>query len=198
MNITALIGIILGVIGAISSIWFFYDRLFPVRRLSWKRAQRAASRIAEQMAVHGFSPTLIVGIGRGGAIMGALISGCLGHRPLLVVDRKYVWKEGRRMDDMILRMRIPLNLIEKTLLVSGETHSGNTMRMYYEHFQDIGAKEIRRAAFYYREGSTEPIEYIGFKTSKDLLMPWMFSKKYVRDSRSEEEAKSLRLLGSSD
>lgn len=100
------------------------------------------------MGVDGFSPTLIVGIGRGGAIMGAMISGCLGHRPLVVIDRKYVWREGRRIDDMILRLHFPSNFLDKVLLVAGEAHTGSTMRLYHSYFTEIGAKMIRRDAFY--------------------------------------------------
>lgn len=82
-----------------------------------------------------FLPTLIVGIGRGGTIMGAMISGCLGHRPLVVIDRKYVWVEGRRNDDLLLRLQFPPELLEKVLLVASETHTGNTMRLYYNYFR---------------------------------------------------------------
>lgn len=120
--------------------------------------------------------------------MGSLVSGCLGHRPLLVIDRKYMWMDGRRIDDMVLHIQVPPPLIEKVLLVAGEAHSGNTMRLYYNSFLQMGAKEIRRTAFYVQKGCTEPIEYIGLKKDKDFRMPWMFTKDYIRDSRSKEEA----------
>jgi broad specificity phosphatase PhoE/hypoxanthine phosphoribosyltransferase len=194
MDPLKIIGIVLGVIGALASLWFFYEKIIPIRRLSWKSAEKAARNIAEKMAVDSFSPNVIVGIGRGGAIMGAMISGCLGHRPLLVIDRKYAWIEGRRVDDMFLHLQIPPMYIEKVLLTAGETHTGNTTRLYYEYFRNLGAKEIRRATFYYQMGCTEPIEYIGVKTQKDLLLPWMFTEKYVRESRGEEEARGLTLL----
>lgn len=191
MGIYEIIGLVLGFVGALSSFWYIYEKLVPIRRLSWRSAQKASLNITSKMLRDGFSPTLIVGIGRGGAIMGAMVSGCLGHRPLIVIDRKYVWLEGRRIEDMLLRLRFPPELLEKVLLVAGETHTGNTMRLYYNYFSEIGAKEIRRATFYLQEGCTEPIEYVGLKHSKNLLMPWMFSKQYVREDRSEEEAKAL-------
>ena len=196
MNINEVIGLMLGVVGALSSFWYLYEKLVPVKRLSWRRAQKAALRMTEKMARDGFSPTLIVGIGRGGAIVEAMISGCLGHRPLIVIDRKYVWLEGRRIEDMLLRLRFPLELLGKVLLVAGETHTGNTMRLYHNYFEEIGAKEIRRASFYLQDGCTEPIEYVGLKHSKNLLMPWMFSKQYIRADRSAEEAKALSTVKS--
>lgn len=147
--------------------------------------------IVDKMTGDDFSPTLIVGIGRGGSIMGAMISGALGHRPLIVVDRKYEWKEGRRIDDMV--QRLPINYgLERVLLVAGEVHTGNTMRLYYDYFKGLGAKEIRRATLYYEKGSTEPVEYKSLVSTHTMLrMPWMFTKRYRRDSIGEQEAKGL-------
>jgi len=191
-SIIGLIGLVLSIVGGLSSVWYIYEKLVPIRRLSWRSTQKAALKITSEMVRDGFLPTLIVGIGRGGAIMGAMISGSLGHRPLVVIDRKYDWVEGRRNDDLLLRLQFPPELLEKVLLVAGETHTGNTMRLYYNYFREIGAKEIRRATFYLQKGCTEPIEYVGLKHSKDFLMPWMFSKQYIREDRSAEEATRAR------
>ncbi len=186
-----IIGLIFGLIGTASSMWIFYEKLSKRYRLRWGFAQKAVEKIVRRMIGDRFSPTLIVGIGRGGAIMGALISGELGHRPLIVIDRKYKWEEGRRITNMVQRLRINFGL-ESVLLVSGEVHSGTTMRLYYDYFKSLGAKEIRRATLFYETGATEPVEYIGLKSSrKTLRMPWMGSKSYRRDSRSEEEAKGI-------
>ena len=111
-GIIDLIGLVLSIVGGLSSVWYIYEKLVPIRRLSWRSAQKAALKITSEMVRDGFLPTLIVGIGRGGAIMGAMISGCLGHRPLVVIDRKYVWVEGRRNDDLLLRLQFPPELLE--------------------------------------------------------------------------------------
>ncbi len=125
--------------------------------------------------------------------MGAMLSGALGHRALLVIDRKYTWREGSRIDDMILHIKMPKTLIERVLLISGEIHSGNTMRTYYDYFKDLGCRQIRRATLFYERGATEQAEYVGMKSSiKNPKMPWMFTGSYVRQDRSEEEAKALR------
>jgi len=187
----AIIGVILGVIGAISALWFLCEKLLPWRRLSWRFAEKTANTIAEKMTAEDFLPTVVIGIGRGGAVMGSLISGAFGHRPLLVVDRKYFWQHGRRLDDMILRIRFPPQLIEKVLLVAGEAHSGNTLRLYFDFFLCIGAKQIRRAVLYYQKGCPEPVEYFGIKSSRDLRMPWMYTNKYVRQDRGNTETNSL-------
>lgn len=183
-----IIGLVLGLIGAISSLWFFWEKIFPKRRLSWKSAEKAARKIADETVSDNFSPTLIVGIGRGGAIMGALISGALGHRPLIVIDRKYEWRKGDRFEDMVFPVSIPQSFLEKVLLVSGEVHSGKTMRVYHEYFEEIGSKSIRRGTFYLEKGAPIRVEHRGLELAKkDILMPWMFTSRYIRADRGPPE-----------
>ncbi len=180
-----IIGLILGFIGTIASLWYFWEKMFPMRRLSWRFTEKAAKRIARELTADNFSPTIIVGIGRGGAIMSALISGCLGHRPLIIIDRKYTWSEGDRLDDMIFSVAIPQNFLENVLIVAGEVHSGKTMQFYHEYFKKLGAKDIQRATLYYEKGAPLKVEYKGLEsTKKNILMPWMFEKQYIRADRS--------------
>lgn len=195
-TVIVVIGIVSSVVGILWFLWYTWEKLFPIRRLRWKIAERSADRITRDMARDGFSPTLIIGIGRGGAVMGALISGALGHRPLLVLDRKYVWIEGRRYEDMLIRVNIPFHLLERVLLVAGEAHSGNTMKRYHEIVKGMGAVLIRRATLYYEEdGCTEGVEYTGLKSSKKkVLMPWMYTPSYIREDRSESQARESRLV----
>lgn len=181
----------LSLIGTIASIWFLVDRINRLKRLSWKSAEKSAIHIASSLGSDDFIPSLIVGIGRGGAVFGALISGCIGHKPLLVIDRKYAWVDGRRFDDLVLKLSLPKELLSKVLLVGGEVHTGNTMKLYYDYFIQIGANEVRRGTFLLQDGCIEKIEYWGIKSKLDRRMPWMFSKQYRRESRSVEEARGL-------
>jgi broad specificity phosphatase PhoE/hypoxanthine phosphoribosyltransferase len=186
VDIESWIAIILGSIGALASVWFLWEKLLSRKRLSWKWLQKAVVNMATNL--HGYSPTVIVGIGRGGAIVGALLSSLLNNRPLLVIDRVYVWSQGRRYDDMICHLPLPKELIDRVLLVAGEVHTGNTMRLYYKFFKDMGANQVLRAAPYVQIGSTEPVEYKALETKKEMLLPWMFSDHYKRESISEQKS----------
>jgi hypoxanthine phosphoribosyltransferase len=185
---------LLSVIGSVASVWFIVEKIFRWKRLSWRCAEKSAETVAGHLTSDGYLPSLIVGIGRGGAIFGAMISGCLGHRPLLVIDRKYRWKEGRRLDDMILHLDIPEEMLSAVLLVAGETHTGNTMKLFCDYFSRLGAQNVRRATFFLQEGSTERIEYTGVQSAIDRRMPWMSSQHYRRDSRSQQEVHSLSTI----
>ena len=178
------IGFIFSLIGVVAAFLFFKDRYFPTRRISWKYACKAAKKIANKLVSDNFSPTLIFGIGRGGAIMGSLISGCLGHRPIVMIDRKYIWEKGDRVEDLIFPVNIPSKYLKNVLLVAGEVHSGNTMKIYSDYLERSGVKNIRRATLFYETGSTAMVEYKGLESSKkNIKMPWMFSKNYIRADR---------------
>lgn len=190
--VTLILGTISAIVGIISAVWYFWEKLFPMRKIGWSFAEKTAKKIGQEMTADDFSPTLIVGIGRGGAVMGALISGALGHRPLVVIDRKYMWIEGDRIEDMIFPMSIPQDFLERVLLVSGEVHSGNTMKVYYQYFQKLGARSIRKATLYYEKGATVGVEYKGLESAKkNIMMPWM-SKQYIRADRAPPRTASSR------
>ncbi len=185
MNTIEVIYLVSAIIGIVSFAWFLYDKRSPFKKISWKTAEKSAQMIADKVIADNYSPTLIFGIGRGGAILGALISGCLGHRPLLVIDRTYSWSKKGRVDDTLLSINIPEDYLENVLLVAGEAHSGSTMNRYYDHIKHIGGKNIRRAVLLLEEGCLASVEYYVVKSDKkNLLLPWMFTKKYRRDDRT--------------
>lgn len=193
MSWLEVLAVVLSLIGAVSSVWFIADRLRCRQRLSWRYAQAAARRMVAEMNADGFAPDLIVGIGRGGAIMGAFVSGLFGHRPLIVIDREYDWVQGRRNDSIMDGFSIDRGL-DRVLLIAGEVHHGNTMRLYYDYLNNRGAKEVRRATLCFENGSTEPVEYKGHTTSnKNLRMPWMFAEQYRRDSQSDQKTTTRTL-----
>jgi broad specificity phosphatase PhoE/hypoxanthine phosphoribosyltransferase len=184
MGFIEIIVLISAVTGIVTFIWWLYERWLPYQKISWRKAEKSAEEVADKMNAHGFSPTIIMGIGRGGAIFGSMLSGALGHRALVVIDRKYKWTEEGRLDDMLFSVKIPKEYTERVLLVAGEAHSGGTMRRYYDFLRHMGVKEIRRAVLYLEEGCPVPIEYYGIKSSrKNKILPWMFAKQYMKEDR---------------
>ncbi len=186
-EIALYLGLVSSVLAIVTAIYYVWRRFRPQKRISWKTATKLAISIADEMVGDGFLPSLVFGIGRGGAIMGSLISGCLGHRPLCVIDRIYEWEEGSRTEDILFKVRFPQRLLDKVLVVSGEVHTGNTMRMYCEFFKDRGAKEIRRATLFLNKGSIEQVEYGGLTLHRNILMPWMVSDRYIRQDRRDSQ-----------
>lgn len=135
MNVYEIFGFISAIATIISFGWLLYEKRKPLRRISWRSAKKAANKIADQLVKDKYYPSLIFGIGRGGAIFGSMISGSLGHCSLVVVDRKYNWSSKGRVQEILFHINIPVEYLKSVLLVAGEAHSGTTMDRYYDYLK---------------------------------------------------------------
>lgn len=171
------------------------------RKFPWKHAymyaEKTAKRLrgesAEKKAEELYAPTIIIGIGRGGAIYGSIFSYYMKETPMLAIDRKYLYNDaGERIgEDWYYPFDIPKELISKVLLVAGEYHSGKTMQKFYERLKAIGADEIRSCVLYYQIGLPDQVgepDYYGIHGKRDCLMPWQ-QKQFLRTWKDGNDAK---------
>ena len=176
---------ILSFLGGIVSIVTIYRWCAPYKKINWRTVEKGIVKLKEELISDNYVPSLIVGVGRGGSIVGALLSGCLGHVPLLVIDRVYDWKDNIRKDRLFEQINLSSNL-EKVLLVAGELHTGGTARVYIEYFKKMGAKQIKYLTFTKDRYPAFQPDFFYIETKKpDVRLPWMLTKKYKRDSLSK-------------
>lgn len=167
------------------------------RRFPWRHAYRYAKKTAETMkngtAEELYEPSIIVGIGRGGAIYGSIFSYYMKEIPLLALDRRYLFNEQdeRIGEDWYYPIDIPKELLQRVLLVAGEYHSGKTMQQFKQRLIEIGAKEIRTCVLYYQTGLSNQTgipDYYGIISKLDYLMPWQ-EKQFLRTWKDSNDAK---------
>ena len=128
-------------------------------RFSMCVVRKSVKNIVNQIDQDQFVPTIIIGIGRGGGIFGSFISYDLYHTPLVVVDRDYDWRTGKRNDNILFDFEIPAYLIDKVLLVAGEAHTGGTIELFQNYLISLGAGEIKTCVFYKQSVCTINIDY---------------------------------------
>lgn len=175
-------------------------RRFPWRH-AYKHAQETAKKMntntiddaTKQYAKELYKPSIIIGIGRGGAIYGSIFSYYMKETPMLAIDRKYLYNDaGNRIgEDWYYPFDIPKELLDKVLLVAGEYHSGKTMQKFYDRLKEIGANEIRTCVLYYQMGLSDqvgPPDYYGISGKMDCLMPWQ-RKSFLRTWKESDDAK---------
>lgn len=175
---------ILSILGSIASIYAIHDKIMKYKHVRWGHFTKLMIKAKNQLVANKYLPTLIVGIGRGGAITGAVLSGCFGHIPLIVIDRVYEWtdKLGRK-DNILEEIKLRKNL-GRVLITAGELHTGNTMRLYKNYFQEIGAKEVCTFAFWKESEPVFTPDYFCIESDrKNLRLPWMITEVYKSDSR---------------
>lgn len=165
-----------------------FNRYF-IKKLPMRSAEIDAKKQAERMRNDGYVPTIIIGIGRGGAIFGSFLSYNLSQVPIFVMDRAYSW-QNKRKDSVMFDFEVPPRFMDKVLLVSGEIHSGNTMDTFEKYLREMGAKEIRVSTFYLQNTSTYLPHYNLTKGTGIPFMPWQ-DRDYKRDSISADLSREL-------
>lgn len=204
MDVLSILMLPLAVIGGWSSYITIKEKCWPRPVISWKQACDGVRNLEQQLIRDQFIPDLIVGIGRGGAITGALLSGCLGdihsrlkkgdtsqeekqgsNIPLLVIDRKYIWDNQKysRSDGMLDNIDIsdaPNNI----LLVAGELHSGGTAKFYTNYFESLGAIDVRMLSLVtepYPKDCKAHYHHLVIN-NRELKLPWHLTENYKHDS----------------
>ena len=169
------------------------------RQLTWNKAQKTAVSIAKKLldvnSKEFYDPTLIVGIGRGGAVYGSLISYQLGELPILALDRTYKHLDDGRETKAMYPFRIPKAYLKRVLLVAGESHTKKTLKIFTDKLIELGAGEIRNCVFYKQilsddqMASEVEIHYFGVSGEKDYLMPWQ-TEQSLHPSENKEDAEA--------
>ncbi len=176
---------VFSILGGVVSIITIYKWVRPYKKISWAQVEKGVLSLKEQLIKDQYIPTLIVGIGRGGSITGALLSGCLGHVPILVIERVYDWSGDYRKESLFEDIKLNKNL-ERVLLVAGELHTGGTAKTYKDYFEKIGAGEVRFLSFMTEKYPNLRANYYYIESNdSDIRLPWMLTKNYKRDSQGK-------------
>jgi probable phosphoglycerate mutase len=166
------IGLIIGVVQAIKA-WTL------LKKLTWDKVDKLTKSIIEEMKKNKYVPDVIVGVGRGGAIFGALLSGNIYREDirintvLLCVDRMYNWSNGRQVGNNNLVNFTPL-VSKNVLLVASDVITGNTMLNFSEKLKAANVKDIKTACLIQTKVSTVNIDYVGKKVNTAFKMPWNY------------------------
>jgi len=183
-------GYILAAIGFLATLYKTIDVWINLRAFNWKEVDRLTKKLIRDIRDDLFVPDVIVGIGRGGSILGALLSGNLyvpdkkRNIPLLGVDRLYEWRNGERVEVENKMVDFSPLRGKRVLLVAGDVLTGGTMTFFLHQIREAGAKEVRTACLVKGVTAAYTPDYFGKEITGDFRMPWMYKGYgYVRDSR---------------
>lgn len=114
---------------------------------SWREVERFADKIAKKISAEGTRYGLIVGTGRGGGILAALMSYRLDLVPVLIFDREYKYvkqKDTERLVSECNELKIEFNQANKDildkpiLLITARSQNGVTLDKYIEVLRNSG------------------------------------------------------------
>lgn len=171
-------------------IWQLTRVLTAFQFVRWSRLVSMLQDFSNDLRSDGFEPSLIVGVGKGGVAIAALIGGHFSGSFVIAVRRS---RKRRGEERNIIEEDSPLRLAMTTLapkaasanilLVTDVAHSGNTFERYHEAFQKEGFSQVRTFAYCIRRGISYAPDYYMVRTSRKLAFPWetlSFSRKKRR------------------
>jgi probable phosphoglycerate mutase len=189
INIFELLGVVVPV--AIFA-YSYFDRYRIERYISARFIRKIVRKWRKTLDEEGYSPTLIIGLGRGGSYVGSLLTNEYGHIPYAVIDLEHCWVGDRRKDflryDLKFRAETNPLLLERVLIVSGEMNTGKSLEYAIRYMKRYGTKHIRALTVYSRMtditrkdnkliGVQHHIERISEKT---VRTPWGNTQDYVQ------------------
>jgi hypothetical protein len=138
--------------------------------LSWDVFGELCRALAFKVA-RDFTPDVVIGIARAGAIPGAVVAS------ILRVDF-YSMKISRREGDEVVRERPavlsaapPQARGRRVLLVDELASSGDTLRLGLAAVRDVSPREVRTAASFVRPRGFKP-DYFALETDQIVVFPW--------------------------
>lgn len=162
------------------------DKNEVVSEFTWKDINKGTMDLKQQILDSGYMPTMLVGIGRGGAVVSSLLSGCLrknSHVPFIALERKYENVSGMKKASLFDDVDFSKDL-DRVLLVAGDLVTGETARVFYDFLQKKGAKDIKFLVFVMVTTSNRKPDYYYKKTNiGKFKFPWMLTGDYSLDSR---------------
>lgn len=196
LQITLVAALILALVVFVISLrhanWSLSGRLLRLLNkrdvtLEWGDVCRGAEDINKQLRDTGYIPTHIIGIGRGGAILSALISGNLIHAPhpipFTAIERKYSTNQvGVRQVASLADIDLGQCNLSRVLLVASDVVTGTTAGYFKQFLTVQNAGDIRFAVLVAcPHSAVKPdYRYKEILTDEDLHFPWMLCDNYQR------------------
>lgn len=164
---------------------------------TWKEVNKQISKIAEQIKNKNKHYGLICGTGRGGAILGSLLSYKLDLTPILSFDRKYIINgENSNLTSRCIINEVALSDADQdlkskpVLLITPQSDPGVTLNKYKEILRESGfTGSIDKCAILKSDRSLDTnIEYFIYSYStaqKCRKFPWEKNSPNLMDKREE-------------
>ena len=173
---------ILAVVGGIASI---YSAVFAIidkwGYFSWYGVTKRCKKLVNMMHQSNYSPDVIIGLGRSGAVIGGILAGNMGVIPITCMDRRYEWVNKRRIVHPMHYLDPQKLSGKKILLVDAAPHTGETCKVVIEELQKMNPAEIRVAALFRTPYQVIVPDYYASTVKQVYKLPWRFSTAYKED-----------------
>jgi len=189
------LGYIFALIGFLTTVYHSINVWLNFKRLTWSEVDKYSKNLIKKISKDKYYPDVIVTIGRGGAIIGSILSGNLpqykkkeNNITVLGVDRVYEWNKGKRIEIDNRLVDFSHLKSRNVLIVAGDIMTGATMEFFLDKIKKVNTSDVKTACLLKGVASTFNPDYFGKEISAGFRMPWMYKGfGYSRDSRVIEK-----------
>lgn len=169
---------VLSAVASTSTVYLFAEEMRSRRRFGWKQVTKLVRDMLTDMRTRGYTPDLVLGVGRGGSILAGMLAGNMGHLPLAVLDTVLEHPHGVSHVEFRFPDCCPALRDKNVLIVVGELYSGEDLRHAIEFVQRRHPREIKTASLLTHPAASVRPDFIGFQSAKPLSAPWRMTDAY--------------------
>jgi uncharacterized protein len=163
-------------IGTVASLIALYEFLEQRRRrnVSWRKVDQLVIRLIDDIESSSFTPDLILGVGRGGSLIAAMLATNMeGRIQLACLDTEFDHDEPGRKNVILRRTDLVPPLAGRDLLVVvAELYSGQDLRAAVDFVETQGTNCFKSLALLSGPGSVIRPDFNGMTTKHEPLAPW--------------------------
>jgi hypothetical protein len=151
------------------------DRSFPVDLVSWDSAISLSKNLAGKIRASGFSPDLVIAIGRGGYVPARIVCDRLLKSDLTSIKVEHWGTAAQKFDRVRIRFPLSAGIEGKAILVIDDvTDTGETLNAARDYLHRCRPLTIRTGVLQHKTSSTfQPDYYAELITDwKWIIYPW--------------------------
>ena len=143
-------------------------------RMTWGDLGTGARELAAQIAADGYAPDIVLGIARGGLLVGGALSYSLDVKNTLTMNVEFYTGIDERLPVPMLLPPVP-SLVdlhtERVLIADDVADTGQTL-LLVKDFLAGKVGEVRVAVLYEKPRSVVNCEYVWRRTDRWIDFPW--------------------------
>ena len=143
-------------------------------RMTWADLGTGARELTAQIAADGYAPDIVLGIARGGLLVGGALSYALDVKNTFTMNVEFYTGIDERLEMPMILPPVPalVDFAETKVLIADDVaDTGATLKLVQE-FCEGKVAEVRCAVLYEKPRSTVKCEYVWRRTDSWITFPW--------------------------
>src|SRR5437870_1911636 len=143
-------------------------------RMNWDELGVGSKALAEQVAADSFRPDFILGISRGGLLVGGALAYALGIKNTFTMSVEFYTGVDERLDMPMILPPVPhlVDLHEARVLIADDVADTGQTLVLVKDFLEGKVAEAKIAVLYEKPRSVVECEYVWERTDRWIVFPW--------------------------